>query len=97
MPKSIPTRVGDVLIVGTTQSYTTHAVGLVSQNGQQDFDTYMHAHVAVNVQHVTDRAAAIALAKTLVAPGRRIVFHNLDTGEWSEISKRDTEDRQDQV
>jgi hypothetical protein len=79
MTGHIPTRVGDVLILRTSRSFTTHAVGQVSQDGQQDF------HKA-NVKHVSNRAAAVAEAQALVAPGRRIFYLNLDTGEWSETS-----------
>jgi hypothetical protein len=37
------------------------------------------------LKYETDRAA-VAQAKALVAPGRRIFFRHLDTGDWSEIS-----------
>jgi hypothetical protein len=38
------------------------------------------------VKNERDRSAAVDAAKAMVAPGRRIFFRNLDTGEWSEIS-----------
>jgi hypothetical protein len=39
MAKRLPTMIGDVLILRTANSsYGTHAVGLVSKNGQQDFE-----------------------------------------------------------
>ena len=80
MAKPIPTQSGDVLIVRTTQSYTIHAVGRISKDGQQDLCD------AANVTHETDYSDAVALAKALVSPGRRIFVRNLDTGDWSEIS-----------
>jgi hypothetical protein len=55
-------------------------VGPVSHDGQQDF------HAQTNVKYEIDRAAAVAEAKALVRPGRRIFFRNIDTGDWSEIS-----------
>jgi hypothetical protein len=69
-----------VLILRTDQSFAIYGVGLVSEDGQQDF------HGGVNVQHVSDRAAAVAKAKALVQPGRRIFLRNLDSGDWSEMS-----------
>jgi hypothetical protein len=82
MPKStrIPTQVGDVLILQTDHPSAIYAVGRVSKDGQQDF------RGGVNVQHVNNRAAAVAKAKALVIPGRRIFTWNLDTRKWSEIS-----------
>lgn len=82
MPKStrMPTHAGDVLILRTDQSFAIYAVGLVSGDGQQD------VHGGVNVKYVSDRVAAVAKAKALVQPGRRIFLQNLDTGGWSEIS-----------
>jgi hypothetical protein len=80
MVERIPTQLGDVLILRTDHSFTLHAVGKVTKDGQQDFDTH------VNVKYESDRAAALADAKALVVPGRRIFFRNLDTGDWSEIS-----------
>jgi hypothetical protein len=38
------------------------------------------------VTYVRHRAVAIAEATVLLVPGRRIVFRNIDTGEWSELS-----------
>lgn len=86
MPKStrMPTQVGDVLILWTSQSFAIYAVGLVSGDGQQD------VHGAVNVEYVSDRAAAVAKAKALVVPGRRIFLLDIDTETWSEISNRGT-------
>jgi len=79
MAERIPTYPGDVLILRTTQSYTVHAVGRVSKNGQQDFGS------DANVTYEIDHAAALAQAKALVVPGRRIFFRDIDTGDWNEI------------
>ena len=81
MVKRIPTQVGDVLILRTDRSYTIHVIGAVSKDGQQDFENQQ-----MPLKCETDRAAAVAQAKALVAPGRRIFFRNLDTGEWSIVS-----------
>ena len=81
MAKGIPTQRGDVLILRTDQSFVVHALGQVSQDGQQDF------HNQENVTHESDYAAAVAAARALLAPGRRIFLRNLDTGDWFEISK----------
>jgi hypothetical protein len=76
----IPTKVGDVLILATEQSFTTYAVGHVTRDDQQDF------HAQVSVKYASDRDDAVVTAKTLAAPGRRIFLRNLDTDHWSEIS-----------
>jgi hypothetical protein len=75
-----PTRLGDVLILRTEQSFSVYAVGPVIKDGQQDF------HGQPNVKYMSDRAAAVAGAKALLRPGRRIYLRNIDTGEWAEIS-----------
>jgi len=80
MAKGMPTQRGDVLILWTNQSFTIHAVGQVSQDGQQDFNGQE------NLKHESDYAAAVAAAQALLVPGRRIFFRNLDTDDWSEIS-----------
>jgi hypothetical protein len=77
--KRMPTHIGDVLILGTTQSYTIYGVGKVSKDGQQDFGRQ------TGITYANDHAAAVTQAKALVAPGRKIFFGNIDTGEWSEI------------
>jgi hypothetical protein len=79
MGKQIPTRLGDVLILRTNQSFTMHVVGEVSNDGQQDFQNQ------TNTRYVIDRAVAVAEAKALCVPGRRIFLRNIDTGDWSEI------------
>jgi hypothetical protein len=80
MAGRIPTKVGDVLILVTEQSFITYAVGHVTSADQQDF------HTAGNVKYVSDRDDAVATAKTIVTPDRRIFLRNLDTGHWTEIS-----------
>jgi hypothetical protein len=80
MVKRMPTQLGDVLVLSTDQSFRVHAVGRVSNDGQQDFRAPM------NVTYVSDQPAAMAKAKALVLPGRRIFLQNIDTGHWSEIS-----------
>jgi hypothetical protein len=80
MDKRLPTQPGDVLILRTDHSFTIHVIGSVSKDGQQDFASQM------NLTFERDRAAAVAKAKMLVAPGCRIFFRNIDSGDWSEIS-----------
>jgi hypothetical protein len=91
MNSEIPTHLGDVLILLTDQSFSIHAVGQVTKDGQQDFDTYHreppeHEHEHVNLKYEIDRAPAVADAKAMVVPEQRIFFRNIDTGDWSEIS-----------
>jgi hypothetical protein len=78
--KRIPTRIGDVLILETTQSYTIYGVGKVSRDDQQDFGSQ------TSITYADDRASAVIQAKALLAGGRKIFLRNIDTGEWSEIS-----------
>ena len=80
MGERIPTHRGDVLILWTAQSYSVHAVGRVSMDGQQDFRSS-----EASLKYKVDHAAAIAQAKALVLPGGRIFFRNIDTGDWNEI------------
>ena len=79
MPERIPTQIGDVLILQTTHSFTMHVVGRVTKNGQQDYEK------PEKVEYESDWARALAAAKALAVPGRRIFVRNLDTGDWSEI------------
>ena len=92
MNSEIPTHVGDVLILLTDESFCVHAVGQVTNEGQQDFDTYErrndHARGHLNLKYEIEHAAAVAEANAMVATGRRIFFRNIDTGDWSEISSR---------
>jgi hypothetical protein len=75
-----PTEIGDVLILRTSRSYTVYAVGSVITAGQHDFG---HSE---QVRHVNTHAAAVSVAKAIVAPGGRIYLLNIDTAEWSPIS-----------
>jgi len=79
MAKRIPTQLGDVLILQTTQSYTIYAVGRVSKDGQQDFSSEK------DVKYETDYRAAVARAKALVVRDRRLFLRNIDADDWSEI------------
>jgi hypothetical protein len=79
MTKHIPTRLGDVLILRTNQSFTMHVLGEVSRDGQQDFQNQ------TNTRYVIDRAVAVTEAKAIRAPGRRIFLRNIDTDDWAEI------------
>jgi len=77
----IPTQIGDVLILRTNnRTLSIHAVGPVAKDGQQDFERQR------NVKYLGGDIAAMAEARALVEPGRRIFLRNIDTGEWSEIS-----------
>jgi hypothetical protein len=78
--KQIATKIGDVLILATSRSYTIYAVGSVSEAGQHDFSRQQ------KVTHVASRTDALKAAKALVAPGGRIYLLNIDTADWSEIS-----------
>lgn len=80
MGERIPTHRGDVLILWTTRSYSVHAIGRVSTDGQQDF-----RNSETSLKYKVDYVAAVALAKALVLPGGRIFFRNIDTGAWNEI------------
>ena len=79
--RTIPTRIGDVLILRTHRTFSIYAVGAVRKNGQQDFQNQ------TNVKHVTSRDEAIAEAKAIVIPGRRIFVYDIDTGDWSDVSQ----------
>ena len=76
MPDRIPTQIGDVLILHN-RSIPTHAVGAISEEGQQEFKA--------NMSYERDRTAAEAAARKLVMPGRRIYIKNTDTGHWAEL------------
>jgi hypothetical protein len=73
------TRPGDVLILTTDQAYRTFAVGRVVSDGQKDF------HKTSDVKHVRNRANALALAQTIIAPEGRIFMWDLDGDIWSEV------------
>ncbi len=80
MAKRIPTQAGDVLVLRTAKSYTIHVVGRISNDGQQDFKDQS------DLKYEKDRGAALAAAKRLRTPGRRIFLGDVDTNTWSEIS-----------
>jgi len=71
---------GDVLILGTTKSFSVFVIGRVSRAGQQDF------RGDVDLKYSSVRGTAEVAARALVTPGGRVYFRNLDTGDWSEIS-----------
>ena len=80
MAKGIPTQVGDVLILRTEATFAIHAVGIVSTLGQQAF------RGQADVKYVSGHAAALAEAKAILAPGRRIFLLDIDFGDWSDVS-----------
>ena len=71
--------IGELLILWTGGSFNAYAVGHVCKDGQYDFAYQTHAKVE------RDSAAALAAAKALVVPGRRIFIRNIDTDDWSEV------------
>ena len=77
--ENLPTQAGDVLILRTERSFRVYAVAVVTQDGQQEFNTEMP------VEYVDTSATALARAKVLVRPGGRVFLRNIDTNEWSEI------------
>ena len=62
MAKRVPTSRGDVLVLHS-ESIPTYAIGIVSQDGQQDF------HRTTNVRYLIDRIAALAEARARIEPG----------------------------
>ena len=80
MTRQWPTEIGDVLILRTSRSFTTYAVGSVVTAGQHDFG---HSE---QVRHVTTHAEAVNTARAIVAPHGRIYLLDIDTAEWSQIS-----------
>jgi hypothetical protein len=78
--KFIETTVGDVLILSTDRVSHLYAVGPVTLDGQQTFQESRQPTYA------NDRTAASAIARTMVAPGRRIFILDFTDGEWSEVS-----------
>ncbi len=77
--KQIPTRQGDVLILRTSQSFRSYAVGVVSHAGQDSFQG------DEGVQRVAGEAEAVTIARRIAAPGRRIHLCDIDTRKWTEI------------
>ena len=80
MLQAMPTRVGDVLILSTARSFIIYAVGPVSSDGQQGFES------ARDVKYLTTEAEARAEARALVKPKHRIFLRDIDTGKWEDIS-----------
>ena len=80
MAKLLPTTVGDVLILLSVQAAPIYAIGVITATGQQDFPARDGLH------HEVTQAAALSVAKRLVAPGRRMFLRQLDTGAWFEIA-----------
>ena len=77
----MPTQPGDVLILKTSRSFDTHAVGAVFKNGQQDFRGLVKVRLAAHL------AEAFSMASALVVSGGRIFLCDIDTDEWSDISQ----------
>jgi hypothetical protein len=71
----IPTHHGDVLILLTTRSFRTFAVGQVRRDAQQDLGGDL------NVKYFTVLTAAVEQAKLLVESWGRIYLLNIDTGD----------------
>jgi hypothetical protein len=73
------TRPGDVLILQTEKGLKIHAVGRVTKQSQEDFHGAQPAPL-----YVVDHAEALAVARTVVAPGGRIYLVKIDGDEWAE-------------
>jgi hypothetical protein len=82
MSTSMPTLIGDVLILETTRTFTIYVVGRITKDGQRDFKD------STDQDNVKTYAAALTCAETLVRPGCRIFLLNIDTGIWSELPPR---------
>lgn len=70
---------GDVLIIQTTKSFKTFAVGRVMKDGQQSFSGQE------GISYVPNLTEAIATAKTLCGRLSRVYLLNLDTNVQIEI------------
>jgi hypothetical protein len=77
----IPTEIGDVLILRTTESYTTHAVGLISERDQQDFSQH------TKITHLERLSCGGRSWEDPCRNWRANFRGNLDTGAWSEIPR----------
>jgi hypothetical protein len=75
----IPTHSGDVLIFRTKKTFTIHAVVEVLWDGQQEVQTGQEP------AHEADYAAAVAIAKRLLRPRRRIFLQDIDRNTWLEV------------
>jgi hypothetical protein len=80
MARPVPTQPGDVLILQTERGVKIHAVGRVATAGQQDF------HAQATPLYIVDHAEALAAARTLAMPGRRMFLLRIDSDEWSELA-----------
>jgi hypothetical protein len=80
MANWMPTEPGDVLILKTSRSFLTHAVGPVREHHQQDFRNQP------NIRHVAQLSDAIAVSAGMLGPGGQIFLRNIDTGDWSTMS-----------
>ncbi len=79
--ESRPTKIGDVLILRSRETFTAYVVGVVSTAGQGDFS---HAHNPV-VARTDDEARRVA--KSLVHDGGRIYLFDIGTAEWAEVPR----------
>jgi hypothetical protein len=77
--KQMPTRKGDVLIISSAKT-SFYAVGVGSGDGQQDFQRLPNS----SFTPVRPNEAE-AMARSIVGPGGRIFFRDMDTDEWLEI------------
>jgi len=77
----LPTRIGDVLILRTDRSFAIHALGVVEADGQQDFG---HGN-GDGVTYISDLGEALAEAKRLCAPGRRVFLVDVDANQWKAL------------
>jgi hypothetical protein len=75
------TRPGDVLILQTEKGLKIHAIGRVTKKGQEDFHRAQPSPI-----YVVDHPEALAVARTLVAPGGRIYLVKIDGDEWAEVA-----------
>jgi hypothetical protein len=78
--KFIETVVGDVLVLSTDRVSGLYAVGLVTTDGQQAF---VESRQPTYANH---RLTATAIAKGMLAPGRRIFVLDFTDTEWTEVT-----------
>jgi hypothetical protein len=81
MAAEIPTKRGDVLILHTKRGFTTHALRVVTRDGQQDFQGQD------DVTYVRERTEALDRARALVRQSGRIFCWDIDTESWMEIPR----------
>ncbi len=68
----ILTKVGDVLILRTSATFTMFAVGVVRVDGQQGIEGQL------DVKHLPDRESALVAARALVRTGGQIYLVDID-------------------